>query len=110
MRTVMLFVFLWLGFVGWGLHAQTPGLFTIDGQIRDKTSGELLAGATVFVKELSDGAVSNAYGFYSISMKPGVYHLRFSYVGYQSLNCEVHQIPTCRCHYPVWPINCKRCR
>jgi len=90
MRTVMLFVFLWLGIAGWGLHAQTPGLFTIDGQIRDKTSGELLAGATVFVKELSDGAVSNAYGFYSISMKPGVYHLRFSYVGYQSLNCEVH--------------------
>ncbi len=64
--------------------AQNPKRFTIDGQIRDKASGELLTGATLFVKELSTGTVSNAYGFYSLSLPAGRYHLQFSYIGYQN--------------------------
>ena len=66
------------------IQAQNPKRFTIDGQIRDKTSGELLAGATLFVAELSTGTVSNAYGFYSLSLPANHYLLRFSYVGYQN--------------------------
>lgn len=57
---------------------------TISGKIKDKHTGEELVGATIFIKELKSGAISNNYGFYSISVPPGNYHILYSFVGYQS--------------------------
>jgi hypothetical protein len=59
--------------------------FTISGKIRDKSNGEALVGATVFVKELKSGAASDVYGNYSISMAEGTYHLVISYIGYHTI-------------------------
>ncbi len=56
---------------------------TINGYIRDTENGEELIGATVYVKELGTGAVTNAYGFYSITLPTGEYQLVFSFIGYQ---------------------------
>ncbi|KOY86101.1 collagen-binding protein [bacterium 336/3] len=57
--------------------------FTISGNIRDKSSGEDLIGATITVKELSGvGAITNEYGFYSLSLPQGKYTLKIFYVGY----------------------------
>ncbi len=64
--------------------AQNKGEYTISGHVRDKNSGELLAGATLFVRELKTGTVSNNYGFYSLTLPAGKYHLVFSFIGYQS--------------------------
>ena len=66
------------------LKAQKTGHFTISGQIKDQSSGELLPGATIFVQELGTGSVSNSYGFYSLTLPGGDYHLVYSFVGYQS--------------------------
>ena len=66
------------------LKAQRSGHYTISGHIRDKNSGELLPGATIFVRELKTGSVSNSYGFYSLTLPKGNYHLVYSFVGYQS--------------------------
>lgn len=58
---------------------------TISGTIRDGENGELLIGATVIAPSLSEGTVSNEYGFYSISLPTGKpLDLEFSYVGFQS--------------------------
>ena len=77
---------------------------TISGHIKDAESGEDLIGATIYVDEIQSGTVTNLYGFYSISLEPGKYTLRFSYVGYQivekeinlkqniSLNIELHPV------------------
>ncbi len=63
----------------------------ISGHIRDAKNGEDLVGASVYVKELSSGGVTNIYGFYSISVAPGKYTLVFSYIGYETTikNIEV---------------------
>ena len=64
---------------------SNPPKRTISGHIRDAETGETLIGATVMVQELTGvGAVSNEYGFYSLSLPAGNYHLHYSFVGYQS--------------------------
>ena len=63
--------------------AQTK--VTLSGHMRDGASGEELIGSTVFVKELGTGAVTNLYGFYSLSLTPGTYTVVFSYIGYEPI-------------------------
>lgn len=66
-----------------GLYAQAQK-FTINGTIKAKSSGEALIGAIVKVNELpSVGAVTNEYGFYSITLPEGDYTVSVSYLGYQ---------------------------
>ena len=59
--------------------------YTISGYITDVESGETLIGATALVKEIGNGAVSNEYGFYSISVPKGAYTLEFSYIGFGNI-------------------------
>ena len=63
--------------------------FTLSGYIRDASSGESLIGATVYVKQLNSGTVSNAYGFYSLTLPKGSYELGFTYIGYSPLRKSV---------------------
>jgi len=62
---------------------------TVSGYIKDANNGETLIGATAFVQELSLGATSNEYGFYSISIPPGKYTIEFAYLGFQNNKIEV---------------------
>ena len=56
--------------------------FTISGYILDRKTGETLPGATVRLDTASVGTISNAYGFYSLTLPREKYTLRFSYIGY----------------------------
>lgn len=59
--------------------------FTVNGTIKDAATGETLIGATVRVQELSSiGATTNNYGFYSLTLPTGSYHLILSYIGYET--------------------------
>lgn len=60
----------------------------VSGYVRDAASGEELIGANVAIMETGSGSISNAYGYYSISLNRGFYTLVCSYVGY-----ETKQIP-----------------
>ena len=62
---------------------------TISGYVKDKSNGEMLIGATVYIKELKTGAVTNVYGYYSISIPDAKYNIVFSYVGYVSVAKEI---------------------
>lgn len=57
-------------------------LVTLNGFIRDESTGEILIGSSVYVAELNTGTITNAYGFFSITVPEGNYHLRITYVGY----------------------------
>lgn len=64
--------------------------YVVSGHIRDGATGEDLVGATVLVEGLSNtGAVSNNYGFYSLSLPDGNYILRFQYIGFNSQQIPV---------------------
>lgn len=70
--------------------ARGQGKFTISGTIKDLSNGETLIGATVFVlQDQSNGAVSNAYGFYSVTLPKGTYTVEYSYMGFQKIVKEI---------------------
>src|SRR5688572_33494671 len=56
---------------------------TLNGYVKDADNGEELIGVTVYIPALKAGAVSNSYGFYSITVPKGTYEIQFSYVGYK---------------------------
>jgi len=56
----------------------------VSGYLKDHSTGELLIGASVIISEMRTGVVTNSYGFYSVTLPPGHYLFRFSYVGYTS--------------------------
>lgn len=62
--------------------------FTISGYLKDHSTAEELIGAVVKINNTSQGTISNAYGFYSITLPVGVYSLSYSYVGYKSVQIE----------------------
>ena len=62
---------------------------TISGKIKDKSTGEELIGATIFVKELKTGTSTNTYGFYSLSIPAGYYNISFSYLGYETVEKQI---------------------
>lgn len=60
--------------------------FAISGTVSDASSGETLIGASVKVSGPSNGgAVTNAYGFYSLQMPSGDYEITVSFVGYKTV-------------------------
>ena len=55
--------------------------YTISGYVKEKSSGELLPGATVYFPKQKIGVSTNVYGFYSITIEEDEYLISFSFVG-----------------------------
>ena len=56
---------------------------TISGTIKDGKTGEELIGATVFLKDTAGiGTVTNAYGFYSLTIPAYKNEMSVKYIGY----------------------------
>ena len=62
---------------------------TVSGYVKDQKSGEALIGANVYLKDTTQGITSNLYGFYSLSLNPGSYHIIASFIGYQPADTHV---------------------
>ena len=73
--------------------AQPRGTATVSGYITDQGSAETLIGAGVLVEEEGrknpTGAVTNAYGYYTLTIPRGKVSLQYSYVGYESQVIEL---------------------
>ena len=63
---------------------------TISGYIKDAKTGEELIGATIYVKELKTGGITNVYGFYSLTIPGGKYTIDYSYIGYTTQSVEIN--------------------
>ena len=57
------------------------GNVTISGYITNQVTKESVAGVTVFIPKLSAGTISNAHGFYTLSIPRGSYTVRFTFIG-----------------------------
>ncbi len=66
------------------LSPATERRHTISGFMQDATSGEPLIGAYIRDKYSAKLAVSNEYGFFSLTLPAGTVWLRFSYIGYDA--------------------------
>ncbi|EOZ91599.1 TonB-dependent receptor [Indibacter alkaliphilus LW1] len=85
-KTITIFLMLFLHVCL--LMAQQEKM-TLSGYVRDASTGEELLGATVLIRGTSEGAVTNLYGFYSISIRPDQYYLQVSYMGFESKTIEI---------------------
>ncbi len=64
--------------------------FTLSGYVKDERSGETLIGVNVFNKDnRQQGAATNTYGFYSLTLPQGIYTIKISYVGFQDKEVKV---------------------
>lgn len=73
-------------------NAEKPlrgGNATLSGYIREAKTGRGIIGGTVYIEELNKGTVSNEYGFYSLALPLGTYHIAFAYLG---MGKEIKQI------------------
>jgi hypothetical protein len=66
-----------------GIWAQTGHNYSVSGTVKDQSSGETMAGASVGLLEKPGiGVTTNSYGFYSLTLPEGHYHLIVSYSSY----------------------------
>lgn len=79
-------IFILLSLIPFSVFSQKA---TISGHIVDQENGEDLIGATIYIQETQTGTSTNMYGFYSISLSPGIYNLRISFVGYEDQNQRI---------------------
>ena len=58
--------------------------YTLSGVIKNSETGEVLIGAAIIIRELSGvGALSNSYGFYSLTLPAGKYTYQTQFMGFK---------------------------
>ena len=82
---ILVLISSFLLFIQQSSHAQNVKKFAISGEIKDAKNGEELIGASVSIPSLKVGTVTNAYGFYSLSVPSGNYEVEFTYLGYKTI-------------------------
>lgn len=70
-------------------RAQAQERFTLSGTITEASSNETLIGVSVLVPELRTGAITNEYGFYSLTLPEGTYEIVISYLGFREVRQSV---------------------
>ncbi|MEO8774361.1 MAG: TonB-dependent receptor, partial [Gelidibacter sp.] len=68
------------------IYISAQEKFTLSGKITDQQSNETLIGVNIIFPELQTGAVTNEYGFYSITVTKGTYSFQVSYLGFNSIS------------------------
>lgn len=66
-----------------GIIAQEKA--TISGYLTDAQNGEYLIGAKVYIPSISAGALTNNYGFYSLTIPIGTYEIQFRATGLETV-------------------------
>lgn len=65
-------------------YVQAQQIVTLIGKITDKSTGEPLIGAGVYIKSLQKGTTSDAQGRYQLDLKSGTYEISVEYLGYET--------------------------
>ena len=79
------------------LFAQgQSGDVTLSGTITEQGTQRLLHGATVYVEELESGTAADEDGFYSLTLPPGSYSIRFQFLGMRTKTVKVELLSSQR--------------
>ena len=71
-----------------------PGNATLSGYAINQDTKEPVPGVTVYIPKLSAGTITNAYGFYKISVPRGTYTVRFTFVGMKEKTIDLNLFNT----------------
>ncbi len=83
-KRISFYISCFLIFISIFAEAQTSPKYTISGFIGEQGSKESLPGVNIFVPKLKVGAVSNNYGFYTLTLPADSVELLVTYVGYKT--------------------------
>lgn len=72
------------------LLISNPRLITLSGFIKEEGSAEVIIGANITETESQSIAVTNGFGFYSISLEKGNYELTITHTGYAPVILKVN--------------------
>jgi hypothetical protein len=61
---------------------------SISGHVKMASSGETLPSATIFETQGAKGVLANSAGFFSLTLNPGLVHIRVSYMGYETMEAS----------------------
>ncbi len=62
---------------------------TISGYVTDVSNGEAIIGAKIYIPLTKQGVVTNAYGFYSLTLPIGKYSVEYRYSSFSTLTKEI---------------------
>lgn len=83
-KKLLSFTFVFLSFLGFSQEK-----FTLSGYVKDQSTGEEIIGALVKVRDKPQGASTNEYGFYSLTLPKGTYTISYSAFGYKTTDVEI---------------------
>ncbi|MFO7867980.1 MAG: TonB-dependent receptor [Bacteroidales bacterium] len=63
--------------------------YTIRGYVTNRSTGEILVGASIYENKQYTGVITNDYGFYSLSLPAGTHTITYSYIGYDIQDREI---------------------
>jgi hypothetical protein len=73
-------------------HGQASAQAKISGLVRDRVSGEVLIGASVFDPGSMNGTATDNNGYFSLSLNQGADSLLVTYVGYSTSVIPMHEM------------------
>nr|WP_311136552.1 TonB-dependent receptor [Hymenobacter cellulosilyticus] len=76
--------------IGRKAAGPAPGRVTLAGHVRDKTTGEPVIGAAVFVEAPTNtGTTTDQFGYYALTLPPGRYEVRVRAIGIKNTRRQV---------------------
>lgn len=69
----------------WVFPSDNQRRYTVSGVLRDRETGEEVAGALLLLDQERLGTTTNAYGFYSLTLPEGDHNLLFTMLGFEEL-------------------------
>lgn len=88
MKKILFFLLVWSS-----LACFSQNKYTLSGTITEAETGETLIGVNVLIPSERAGAITNEYGFYSITLPEGSYEVSFSSLGFsiQTMRIDLTQ-------------------
>jgi len=98
MRYKIIYILL---FITISFRAYSQEKVTLSGVITIKTNTETITGASVFIPEAKVSTVTNAYGFYSVTLPKGEYTIVISCVGFETIEEHIGLTANTRKNFPM---------
>ena len=89
MRTLLQTILTGLLLTVFSFPASAQKRVTVSGYMTDSTSGEPLLGAAIVEPDTRQGAVTNNFGYYTLTLPAGPHRLEYTYMGYESRTLSV---------------------
>ncbi|WP_281240252.1 TonB-dependent receptor [Flavobacterium praedii] len=82
-------IFVFLLFITFHFYSFSQEKYTISGTISDTNNNETLIGVNIIANGTKSYAITNEYGFYSLTLPKGDYEIVISYVGFTSISEKI---------------------